>query len=233
MTHAKITSEAGVRTPRMPRTSCERRGRPRLDRPRPDRRPPPCAQGDGGTAEDIRGCISCNQMCWGRRSRDYWISCLINPSAGREFEWGGDRSPRPRRPAACWSWVRGRRGSRPRGLPRRTGARGGHRRGPAAHRRAVPPCGPAAAPGADPGPDGLVRTAVRETGRHPALNTFLDEGEIAAHPADTVILATGSCPTRPASSAGCRRNRACRAWRTAMSTAPRRSCGARRGRGTR
>ena len=29
-------------------------------------------------------------MCWGRRSRDYWISCLVNPSAGREFEWGGD-----------------------------------------------------------------------------------------------------------------------------------------------
>ncbi|MCB2132675.1 MAG: FAD-dependent oxidoreductase, partial [Rhodobacteraceae bacterium] len=44
-----------------------------------------------GRAEDVRGCISCNQMCWGRRSRDYWISCLINPSAGREFEWGGDR----------------------------------------------------------------------------------------------------------------------------------------------
>jgi 2,4-dienoyl-CoA reductase-like NADH-dependent reductase (Old Yellow Enzyme family)/thioredoxin reductase len=42
-------------------------------------------------ADDIRGCISCNQMCWGRRSRDYWISCLINPSAGREFEWSGDR----------------------------------------------------------------------------------------------------------------------------------------------
>jgi 2,4-dienoyl-CoA reductase-like NADH-dependent reductase (Old Yellow Enzyme family) len=41
--------------------------------------------------EDIRGCISCNQMCWGRRSRDYWISCLINPSAGREYLWGGDR----------------------------------------------------------------------------------------------------------------------------------------------
>ncbi|RFB78999.1 oxidoreductase [Methylovirgula sp. 4M-Z18] len=44
-----------------------------------------------GRPEDIRGCISCNQMCWGRRSRDYWISCLINPSAGREFEWNGDR----------------------------------------------------------------------------------------------------------------------------------------------
>lgn len=50
--------------------------------------------------EDIRGCISCNQMCWGRRSRDYWISCLINPSVGREAEWGGDRfaqSDQPKR----------------------------------------------------------------------------------------------------------------------------------------
>lgn len=44
--------------------------------------------------QDIRPCLSCNQMCWGRRSRDYWISCLVNPSAGREFEWHGDR-PQP------------------------------------------------------------------------------------------------------------------------------------------
>jgi 2,4-dienoyl-CoA reductase-like NADH-dependent reductase (Old Yellow Enzyme family)/pyruvate/2-oxoglutarate dehydrogenase complex dihydrolipoamide dehydrogenase (E3) component len=53
-----------------------------------------------GRAEDIRPCLSCNQMCWGRRFRDYWISCLINPSAGREWEWGGDRftpADRPRR----------------------------------------------------------------------------------------------------------------------------------------
>ncbi len=41
--------------------------------------------------DDIRPCLSCNQMCWGRRYRDYWISCLVNPSAGREFEVGGDR----------------------------------------------------------------------------------------------------------------------------------------------
>ena len=51
-----------------------------------------------GREEDIRGCISCNQMCWGRRSRDYWISCLINPSAGREFEWGGDRFSKASQP---------------------------------------------------------------------------------------------------------------------------------------
>ncbi len=49
-------------------------------------------------AEDIRPCLSCNQMCWGRRYRDYWISCLINPSAGREFEWGGDRFTPSERP---------------------------------------------------------------------------------------------------------------------------------------
>ena len=42
-------------------------------------------------AEDVRPCISCNQLCWGRRSRDYWISCLVNPSAGREWAWDGDR----------------------------------------------------------------------------------------------------------------------------------------------
>jgi 2,4-dienoyl-CoA reductase-like NADH-dependent reductase (Old Yellow Enzyme family)/pyruvate/2-oxoglutarate dehydrogenase complex dihydrolipoamide dehydrogenase (E3) component len=40
--------------------------------------------------DDIRPCISCNQMCWGRRSRDYWISCLVNPSSGREYQWDGD-----------------------------------------------------------------------------------------------------------------------------------------------
>ena len=46
--------------------------------------------GEAGRADEVRPCISCNQLCWGRRARDYWISCLVNPSAGREFEWGGD-----------------------------------------------------------------------------------------------------------------------------------------------
>ncbi|MEZ5674484.1 MAG: FAD-dependent oxidoreductase [Thalassovita sp.] len=40
--------------------------------------------------DDIRGCLSCNQQCWGRRGRDYHISCLINPSVGHEYLWGGD-----------------------------------------------------------------------------------------------------------------------------------------------
>jgi 2,4-dienoyl-CoA reductase-like NADH-dependent reductase (Old Yellow Enzyme family) len=41
-------------------------------------------------AEDIRPCISCNQVCIGRRMRDYWASCLVNPSVARESEWDGD-----------------------------------------------------------------------------------------------------------------------------------------------
>ncbi len=42
--------------------------------------------------EDIRPCITCNQVCVGRRFRDYWLSCLVNPAVGRESEWGGHRS---------------------------------------------------------------------------------------------------------------------------------------------
>jgi 2,4-dienoyl-CoA reductase-like NADH-dependent reductase (Old Yellow Enzyme family)/thioredoxin reductase len=53
-----------------------------------------------GRAGDIRPCLSCNQMCWGRRYRDYHISCLVNPSAGREFLWGGDRFAPAARPRA-------------------------------------------------------------------------------------------------------------------------------------
>ncbi len=57
------------------------------------------AKARSGRDGEIRPCLSCNQMCWGRRSRDYWISCLVNPAAGREHEWGGEpaapaRSPR-------------------------------------------------------------------------------------------------------------------------------------------
>lgn len=48
-------------------------------------------------AEDVRPCISCNQLCWGRRSRDYWISCLGNASAGCEWR-AGDNPPRTEAP---------------------------------------------------------------------------------------------------------------------------------------
>src|SRR4029079_15273437 len=49
------------------------------------------AKARAGRAGDVRPCLYCNQLCGVRRSRDYWISFLVNPSAGREWEWGGDR----------------------------------------------------------------------------------------------------------------------------------------------
>ena len=121
-----------------------------------------------GRAEDIRPCLSCNQMCWGRRYRDYWISCLVNPSAGREFEWGGDRcepSARPRRVLVV--------GGGPAGLEAaRVAAERGHR---VTLAEAAPELGgrfrlaglqPRRAP--DPRPDPMVGDAARQArGRGP------------------------------------------------------------------
>jgi 2,4-dienoyl-CoA reductase-like NADH-dependent reductase (Old Yellow Enzyme family)/thioredoxin reductase len=52
---------------------------------------------EAGDAASIRPCIHCNQQCIARRYRDYWISCLVNPSVGREWEWRGDKIARSER----------------------------------------------------------------------------------------------------------------------------------------
>ncbi|MDW4551309.1 FAD-dependent oxidoreductase [Defluviimonas sp. D31] len=99
--HAKVTSEAHIRTPENAEAVIASGQADMVSIVRGQIADPHLARKTfEGRAEDVRGCISCNQMCWGRRSRDYWISCLINPSAGREFEWGGDRftpAGKPRR----------------------------------------------------------------------------------------------------------------------------------------
>jgi len=96
VTHAKITSEAHVRTPENAESIIASGQADLVSIVRGQIADPHLARKTTeGRAEDVRGCISCNQMCWGRRSRDYWISCLINPSAGREWEWG----PEPFTPA--------------------------------------------------------------------------------------------------------------------------------------
>ena len=147
-----------------------------------------------GRAGDIRPCLSCNQMCWGRRFRDYWISCLINPSAGREFEWGGD-GHRPATVAKRVLVV----GGGPAGMEAaRVAAERGHR---VTLIEAAPQLG------------GAFRLAGRQPRRQQIidwidwqerqltrvqvevrLNTLWDADEVAAFGADQVILATGSQP---------------------------------------
>jgi 2,4-dienoyl-CoA reductase-like NADH-dependent reductase (Old Yellow Enzyme family)/thioredoxin reductase len=90
--HAKVTAESQIRTPENADYTIASGASDLVSIVRGQIADPHLVnKARAGRDEDIRGCISCNQMCWGRRSRDYWISCLINPSAGREFEWGGDR----------------------------------------------------------------------------------------------------------------------------------------------
>ncbi len=90
--HAKVTAESHIRTPENADYTLASGAADLVSIVRGQIADPQLVnKARAGRGEDIRGCISCNQMCWGRRSRDYWISCLINPSAGREFEWGGDR----------------------------------------------------------------------------------------------------------------------------------------------
>lgn len=147
-----------------------------------------------GRSDDIRGCLSCNQQCWGRRGRDYYISCLINPSVGHEFAWGGDQFTKTDKPKSVLIV-----GGGPAGLEAaRVTAERGHQ---------VTLC--------EAGPEfgGQFRLAGLQPRRAQILdliawyerqleklgvtirfNTYMEADEIAASGADTVILATGSLP---------------------------------------
>ncbi len=93
--HAKIMAESHIRTPDNAESVLSAEQADMVSIVRGQIADPHLAnKAAAGHPEDVRGCLSCNQMCWGRRYRDYWISCLVNPSAGREYQWGGDRFER-------------------------------------------------------------------------------------------------------------------------------------------
>ncbi|MGB8812066.1 MAG: FAD-dependent oxidoreductase [Paracoccaceae bacterium] len=193
--HAKITSEAHIRTPENAESIIASGQSDLVSIVRGQIADPHLAnKTKENRASDIRSCISCNQMCWGRRSRDYWISCLINPSAGREFEWGGDRFTKTHGPKSILVV-----GAGPAGLEAaRAAAECGH------HVEIVEASnqigGQFRLAGLQPRRAQILDlldwyermfTNLNVTLR---LNTYLDADEIAAHPADEIILATGSLP---------------------------------------
>ena len=100
VTHARVTMEARVKTPANAEAVLSEGKSDLVSIVRGQIADPHLAnKAKAGRAEDIRPCISCNQLCIGRRFRDYYISCLINPSVSREHEWDGDRiepAPKPK-----------------------------------------------------------------------------------------------------------------------------------------
>ncbi|HMO08354.1 MAG TPA: FAD-dependent oxidoreductase [Paracoccaceae bacterium] len=193
--HARVTSEAHVRTPENAEAIIASGQADLVSIVRGQIADPHLARKTAeGRAEDVRGCISCNQMCWGRRSRDYWISCLINPGVGREWEWGGEPYPPAGVPRSVLVV-----GAGPAGLEAaRVAAERGHRVEIA---EAAPQIGGQfRLAGMQPrrGQIGdLLAWYERQFDRlgvMPRLNTYMEPDEVAAHPADAVILATGSLP---------------------------------------
>ncbi|RJT41685.1 FAD-dependent oxidoreductase [Mesorhizobium waimense] len=148
----------------------------------------------GGRDTEVRGCISCNQMCWGRRSRDYWISCLVNPSAGREFEWGGDTFIPARTPKRVLVV-----GGGPAGLEAaRVAAERGH--SVTLAEAASQLGGQFRLAGMQPRRSQILELIdwyeqqLTRLGVRVLLNAPLDAAEIAGHDVDEIVIATGSQP---------------------------------------
>jgi NADPH-dependent 2,4-dienoyl-CoA reductase/sulfur reductase-like enzyme len=135
-------------------------------------------------------------MCWGRRSRDYWISCLVNPSVGREYLWGGDSFT----PAEA-----GKRvlvvGGGPAGLEAaRVAAERGHQVTLAEASDKLG--GQFRLAGLQPRRAQILDLIHWYEGQleklqvRVQLNTPMDAAEVKAFGADAVVIATGSNPTR-------------------------------------
>ncbi len=195
--HAKITAEARVKTPANADQVIGEGSADLVSLVRSQIADPHLAnKAREGRVDDIRPCISCNQLCLGRRMRDYYISCLVNPSVSREHEWDGDAVPRAETPRDVLvvgggpagmeaARVAAERGHKVR-LVERAGELGGQFR--------------LAAGQPERGEVGqflnwaqgqLEKLQVRVD-----LRTEMTAEDIASDPADAVVLATGSLPDR-------------------------------------
>lgn len=198
--HALVIAESHIRTPGNAETVLGEGGADLVSIVRGQIADPHLAnKAAADRPEDIRPCLSCNQMCWGRRSRDYWISCVVNPSVGREHQWNGDRFTQAGQAGA--------------GKARRVLVVGGGPAGLEAARVAAERGHEVILAEASPRIGGAFRLAgmqprraqildlfdwyerqLARLGVDLRLNTMLDAGEIAAIGADEVVLATGSLP---------------------------------------
>ena len=193
--HALVTAESHIRTPDNAETVLGQGQADLVSIVRGQIADPHLAsKAREGRTEDIRGCLSCNQMCWGRRSRDYWISCVVNPSTGRETEWGGDRfTPAPKRKSVLVV------GGGPAGLEAaRASAERGHRvvlaeasshLGGAFRLAGLQPRRAQITDLIDWYERQLMKLQVEVR-----LNAYMDADDVIAEAADEIILATGSLP---------------------------------------
>ncbi|MFO1170980.1 MAG: FAD-dependent oxidoreductase [Hyphomicrobiaceae bacterium] len=149
-----------------------------------------------GRSADIRPCISCNQLCIGRRFRDYWISCLVNPSVARESKWDGDKI----KPAASPKEVLVVGGG-PAGLEvARAAAEAGHKVRLVEKRPELGGQFKLAAGQPERGEIGFFLNwylkQLEQMQVRVELNKEMTADEIKASGAEVVVLATGSSPDR-------------------------------------
>jgi 2,4-dienoyl-CoA reductase-like NADH-dependent reductase (Old Yellow Enzyme family)/thioredoxin reductase len=195
--HAKVTTEARVKTPANAEKVLSEGMADLVSIVRGQIADPHLAtKAREGRPEDIRPCISCNQLCIGRRFRDYWVSCLVNPSVAREHEWNGDSAPAAATPrhvlvvgggpagleTARLAAARGHRVT----LVERQGELGGQFR--------------LAAGQPERGEIGGLLTwyqgQLEKLQVQVKLRTELKPEDVKSYGADAVVLCTGSAPTR-------------------------------------
>lgn len=195
--HAKVTTEARVKTPANAEKVLSEGMADLVSIVRGQIADPHLAnKAKAGRAEDIRPCISCNQLCIGRRHRDYWVSCLVNPSVAREHEWDGDSAPAAKTPRHVLVV-----GGGPAGLETaRLAAARGHRVTLIERQSELGGQFRLAAGQPERGEIGGLltwyQTQLEKLQVKVQLRTELQPEDVAAYGADAVVLCTGSQPTR-------------------------------------